>query len=59
MYAYWFGPGREREAMARVLLQRPIANPNRRMIELADKLLDRAGRLVETLKETAWTASGF
>jgi predicted protein tyrosine phosphatase len=45
--------------MARVLLQRPIANPNRRMIELADKLLDRAGRLVETLKETAWTASGF
>ena len=47
MYAYWFGPGREQEAMARVLSQRPVAIPNRRMIELADRLLDRGGRLVE------------
>jgi len=49
MYACWFGPGREREAMARVLSQRPVANPNPRMIELADRLLDRGGRLVEAL----------
>jgi len=49
MYAYWLGPGREREAMARVLSQRPVADPNRRMVALADRLLDRGGRLVEAL----------
>jgi predicted protein tyrosine phosphatase len=49
MYACWLGPGREQEAMERVLAQRPVAIPNRRMIELADKLLDRGGRLVEAL----------
>ena len=49
MYACWLGPGREGEAMGRVLTQRPIAIPNRRMVELADKLLDRRGRLVEVL----------
>ena len=49
MYACWLGPGREREAMHRVLKQRPIAFPNRRMVELADKLLDRGGRLVGVL----------
>jgi len=49
MYAYWLGPGREHEAMARVLAQRPIAIPNRRMVELADRLLDREGRLLAVL----------
>jgi predicted protein tyrosine phosphatase len=49
MYAYWLGPGREREAMERVLSQRPIATPNRRMVELADRQLHRAGRLLEAL----------
>jgi predicted protein tyrosine phosphatase len=49
MYAYWLGPGREQEAMERVLSQRPVAIPNRRMVELADRLLDRRGRLVEAL----------
>jgi predicted protein tyrosine phosphatase len=47
MHAYWLGPGSEREAMRRVLAQRPIAIPNRRMVELADNLLDRGGRLVD------------
>jgi predicted protein tyrosine phosphatase len=51
MYAYWLGPGREREAMKRVLAQRPIAIPNRRMVEIADRLLDRDGLLVEVLYE--------
>ena len=51
MYACWLGPGREAEAMTRVLAQRPIAIPNRRMVELADRLLDRKGRLVEVLYE--------
>ena len=47
MHAYWLGPGGEPEAMRRVLAQRPIAIPNRRMVELADNLLDRGGRLVD------------
>jgi predicted protein tyrosine phosphatase len=49
MYACWLGPGHEQEAMERVLAQRPIAIPNRRMIELADRLLHRGGRLVEAV----------
>ena len=49
MYACWLGPGHEREAMERVLAQRPVAIPNRRMVELADRLLGRGGRLVEVL----------
>ena len=49
MYACWLGPGREPEAMTRVLLQRPIAIPNPRMVEIADRLLAREGRLVAVL----------
>jgi predicted protein tyrosine phosphatase len=49
MYACWLGPGREREAMARVLARRPIAAPNRRMVEIGDRLLGREGRLLEAL----------
>jgi predicted protein tyrosine phosphatase len=49
MYGCWLGPGREREAMARVVAQRPVAVPNRRMVEIADRLLQRGGRLVEAL----------
>ncbi len=49
MYACWLGPGREPEAMERVLAQRPVAVPNSRMVNLADRLLERAGRLVEVL----------
>lgn len=49
MYACWLGPGREGEGMTRVLAQRPIAIPNRRMVEIADRLLDRKGRLVAVL----------
>jgi len=49
IYACWLGPGREREAMGRVLAQRPVAIPNRRMIELADRLLALNGRLLEVL----------
>jgi predicted protein tyrosine phosphatase len=49
MYACWLGPGHEPEAMARVLAQRPIAAPNRRMVEIGDRLLGREGRLVQAL----------
>jgi predicted protein tyrosine phosphatase len=49
MYACWLGPGHEREAMARVLAQRPVAAPNRRMVEIGDRLLGRDGRLVGAL----------
>ena len=49
MYACWLGPGREWEAMERVRAQRPVALPNRRMVEIADRLLVRGGRLVRVL----------
>jgi predicted protein tyrosine phosphatase len=47
IYACWLGRGREYEAMERVIAQRPIAMPNRRMVDLADSLLRRGGRLLE------------
>ena len=53
IYACWLGPGRELEAMERVLAQRPIAIPNRRMVALADRLLGRNGRLTSVLDEKA------
>ena len=49
MYTCWLGQGSEQEAMRRVLAQRPIAMPNRRMVEIADRLLQREGRLVAVL----------
>jgi predicted protein tyrosine phosphatase len=51
MYACWLGPGQEREALEKVIKQRPIARPNYRMIALADKLLERNGRLVDALND--------
>lgn len=50
MYTCWLGPGREQEALERVLEQRPIAIPNPRMVGLADRLLNRGGRLVGVLR---------
>jgi len=47
IYACWLGPGREHEAMERVIAQRPYAMPNPRMVKLADDLLQLGGRLVE------------
>jgi predicted protein tyrosine phosphatase len=49
MYACWMGPGEEQEAMEKVFTLRPTARPNRRMIELADKILGRDGRLIAAL----------
>ena len=47
MYACWLGQGREDEAMERVIAQRPYAIPNRRMVALADSLLELDGRLLD------------
>jgi len=49
MHAVWLGPGRERDALERVLRQRPLARPNRRMVELADELLGRDRQLIDVL----------
>ena len=49
IYACWLGPGQEQEAMERVLAQRPVAMPNPRMVELADRMLARGGRLLGVL----------
>jgi predicted protein tyrosine phosphatase len=49
LYTCLLGQGSEREAMERMLRQRPIARPNRRMVEIADNLLGRGGRLIRVL----------
>jgi len=50
-HAVLLGEGREDEAVARVLAAREYANPNRRMIALADELLGREGRLVDAVEK--------
>src|SRR6476646_4426505 len=50
MYAHWFGVGRELDALARVIQQRPVARPNPLMVSIADKLMGREGRLVEVVQ---------
>ena len=47
IYACWLGPGREDEAMERVIAQRAYAMPNRRMVALADRLLGLDSRLLQ------------
>lgn len=49
-HAVLLGEGNEEEAMARVLAAREFANPNRRMVALADELLGREGRLIAALE---------
>ena len=49
LYTCLLGPGSEQESMYRVLRQRPIAHPNRRMVRIADELLGRHGRLIGVL----------
>jgi len=52
IYACWLGRGGEDEAMRRVIAQRPCAIPNRRMVALADKLLDLNGSLLRARDQT-------
>jgi predicted protein tyrosine phosphatase len=54
IYACWLGPGHEREAMERVIAQRPYAIPNRRMVKLADSLLQLEGRLLQARDELSF-----
>lgn len=54
IYACWLGQGSEDEAMRRVIAQRPCAIPNRRMVAIADRLLDLDGRLLEA-RDRLWT----
>lgn len=42
------GPGKEAEAMELVKLVRSIAHPNKHMLRLADDLLGRGGKIIET-----------
>ncbi|HJQ38300.1 MAG TPA: protein-tyrosine phosphatase family protein [Thermoanaerobaculia bacterium] len=46
LYAVMLGPGNEEDAVARVMKQREVARPNRRMIAIADRLLELDGRLI-------------
>lgn len=49
LYTCLLGRGSERKSMDLVLRQRPFAMPNRRMVQLADRLLGREGRLMSVL----------
>jgi predicted protein tyrosine phosphatase len=57
MHSCRLGSGREQAATRRVLEQRPIALPNRRMIEIADRLLQRKGNLLAVLTDHATLGS--
>lgn len=50
-YSMALGSGREAEAMERMLEVRPIAAPNLLMVEYADKMMHRDGRLVDVVEE--------
>ncbi|MBA4387366.1 MAG: hypothetical protein C0404_05255 [Verrucomicrobia bacterium] len=43
------GPGHEKEALDYVMTRRRLAIPNRLVVRLADKLLDRKGKMVVAL----------
>lgn len=51
-------PGREAEAFRHVARIRPGAWPNRRMVEIADRLMHRDGRLIEGLRSMR-SGAGF
>ncbi len=48
----WLGPDREREALRHLYAICPWACPNEPMVELADALLQRQGRMLEALVST-------
>jgi len=47
------GAGREAEALERVFSARSVAVPNRRMVEIADRLLVRDGVMVDVLSSVS------
>jgi len=51
VHAMALGEGREEEAVSRVMAQRPIACPNRKMIAIADRLLHLEGKLIAAVDE--------
>lgn len=49
VWAYLLGDGKEEEALANVLAAQPYAMPNRLLIQLADEMLHRNGKLLKVL----------
>jgi predicted protein tyrosine phosphatase len=54
IYSCWLGPGREEEAMEQLIAHRPHAIPNRRMVLLADRLLQLGGQLLTARDELSY-----
>lgn len=48
----WMGPGNEAEALAAVLEDRPIAEPNPVLVRLGDRALERGGAMIEVVNQT-------
>lgn len=53
-----YGPSYEKHALADVLSARPIAEPNDRMVALADDQLRRGGAMVRALRDREWILTG-
>jgi predicted protein tyrosine phosphatase len=56
------GARKEKEALAYVLEARPLAVPNRWIVELADEALGREGKLVEVVQgfhDSLWKNDNF
>jgi len=45
------GPGKEQEALDILLQIRPTSYPNRLIVAYADRILDRGGKMLETIEE--------
>jgi predicted protein tyrosine phosphatase len=50
LVAVLLGAGRESEALDHVFRARPVASPNLRMIEIADRLLRRNGAMLQAIR---------
>jgi predicted protein tyrosine phosphatase len=46
IFADWLGEGRETQAVSELLRVARLATPNRLVVNIADKLLNREGRLI-------------
>ena len=60
--AMLLGAGKEKEALAYVLEARPLAVPNRWIVELADEALGREGKFVEVVQrfhDSLWKDDDF
>ncbi len=52
IFADWLGEGGEEEAVRELLRVAPLCTPNKLLVETADRVLGRGGRLIEACKKS-------